>query len=732
MPDRYLAFIELEEAHLLMSQNLPSWGKDLDRDDAEDLGRTPDDVDTTTGRSSQTIAWPHRPKRSPLSNRTSRADAAIDDAQQTLNALLGTTPTTGNGSASNGVLPEVISPNGATRNQTRGRIAGPSALNANYIDDSDVVTGYLAGAGENEADVLAPTSSALAIRPSSSSLRRIAGPAPRTQNRLQEKLEQATDQYRIIRERAEVLVGSGPAVIGDEATVQYARRAAARWATRYATHLVIVLVVGALVAMGGLRSLTANSAFDGSLRSLSAETEDAVYDVADFNSPDFEVTLPRTELNAADLDTSDIPYSGQAVIAALVRQHIVVEGDTIASISAAYHVMPETVMGSNKVYSIDEQLKVGSTLTIPPLDGMYYVAAEGDSIESIAKQFSVELGAITGYAANNLSSGQIAPGQGVMVPGGMMPQRYEVLAYKVAPGDSLREVATRYGVDVPTLILSNDIPDPDNLQIGSELRILPVVGAEYKVREGDTLQSIAQRMSVSPEAIIGFGPNRIEASSTLQVGQTLMVPGAQLDWESKVQAAGAGRTQPSVRDSQRPPEVRVTSNSKPAAKTVSKSVSKTKVTAKVDPPVKNDPPKSSTKASTTTKTSNTPKVGTGRMVWPVRGRITQYFTGRHNGLDIAISAGTPIVAADSGKIIWSGWRTDGLGYAVIIDHGNGLTTIYGHMIRQPPVYVGQYVSRGQKIGNIGSTGRSTGPHVHFMVKSGGGRNYRNPLAYLGK
>ena len=120
------------------------------------------------------------------------------------------------------------------------------------------------------------------------------------------------------------------------------------------------------------------------------------------------------------------------------------------------------------------------------------------------------------------------------------------------------------------------------------------------------------------------------------------------------------------------------------------------------------------------------------MIWPVNGVITQYFSSHHNGLDIAISAGTPIHAADSGKIIWSGWRTDGLGYCVMIDHLNGLITVYGHQIRQPPVYVGQYVSRGQVIGYIGSTGHSTGPHVHFMVKVGTGHNYRNPLAYLGR
>ena len=117
-------------------------------------------------------------------------------------------------------------------------------------------------------------------------------------------------------------------------------------------------------------------------------------------------------------------------------------------------------------------------------------------------------------------------------------------------------------------------------------------------------------------------------------------------------------------------------------------------------------------------------------MWPVNGVITQYFSSRHNGLDIAISAGTPIHAADSGRVIWAGWRTDGLGYCVMIDHLNGYTTVYGHMIRQPAVYVGQYVSRGQVIGYIGSTGHSTGPHVHFMIKLGMGHNYLNPLPLL--
>src|SRR5687767_5913820 len=167
-----------------MSQYLPSWGKDLDKDDADDMGLTPDDVDTTTERSRQTIAWPLKPKRSTLSTRISRADAAIDDAQQTLSALLGTQPTTGNGSTANRALPEVISPSGATRNQTRGRIAGPSAPRATYVDDTDTITGFLVSGPDDESDLLPSTSSALALRSSSNSLIRTAHPTPRTQSLL--------------------------------------------------------------------------------------------------------------------------------------------------------------------------------------------------------------------------------------------------------------------------------------------------------------------------------------------------------------------------------------------------------------------------------------------------------------------------------------------------------------------------------------------------------------------
>jgi murein DD-endopeptidase MepM/ murein hydrolase activator NlpD len=118
--------------------------------------------------------------------------------------------------------------------------------------------------------------------------------------------------------------------------------------------------------------------------------------------------------------------------------------------------------------------------------------------------------------------------------------------------------------------------------------------------------------------------------------------------------------------------------------------------------------------------------GTGHMQRPIRGAvISQYFAHiefqawcgcwkPHTGIDLAAPYGTPIMAADSGQVIWVGWDWSGLGWAVKISHGNYIATIYGHMDHYI-VRVGQSVTKGQTIGYEGSTGASTGPHLHFMV-----------------
>lgn len=100
----------------------------------------------------------------------------------------------------------------------------------------------------------------------------------------------------------------------------------------------------------------------------------------------------------------------------------------------------------------------------------------------------------------------------------------------------------------------------------------------------------------------------------------------------------------------------------------------------------------------------------------------------HNGIDLAAPSYTPIMAADGGTVTAAGWCDCGLGYYVEIDHGNGFSTVYGHMAEQPYVYVGQQVNKGDVIGPVGSTGASTGPHVHFMIKLNG--TPVNPLDHL--
>ncbi len=131
--------------------------------------------------------------------------------------------------------------------------------------------------------------------------------------------------------------------------------------------------------------------------------------------------------------------------------------------------------------------------------------------------------------------------------------------------------------------------------------------------------------------------------------------------------------------------------------------------------------------------------GSGQMQHPIQGAvITQYFGNPeyqlwcgcwkpHTGIDLAAPYGTPIMAADTGQVIWVGWDWSGLGWAVKINHGNYIATIYGHMDHYI-VKVGQNVTKGQIIGYEGSTGASTGPHVHFMVLLH--NIWVNPLLYV--
>jgi murein DD-endopeptidase MepM/ murein hydrolase activator NlpD len=122
-----------------------------------------------------------------------------------------------------------------------------------------------------------------------------------------------------------------------------------------------------------------------------------------------------------------------------------------------------------------------------------------------------------------------------------------------------------------------------------------------------------------------------------------------------------------------------------------------------------------------------PPAATGALVWPVPvGSISQYYHSGHLALDIAAPYGSQIVAAQGGTVTWAGWRQNGGGFVISIDHGNGMSTVYNHL---GSIWVspGQYVGAGQGIGGVGCTGLCTGPHVHFEVIVNG--IIDNPLRY---
>ncbi|MBC7545184.1 MAG: peptidoglycan DD-metalloendopeptidase family protein [Candidatus Sericytochromatia bacterium] len=136
------------------------------------------------------------------------------------------------------------------------------------------------------------------------------------------------------------------------------------------------------------------------------------------------------------------------------------------------------------------------------------------------------------------------------------------------------------------------------------------------------------------------------------------------------------------------------------------------------------------------RSSSPQRLGTGRFSWPVVGPITSSFGYRthpifkrqifHSGLDIGVGQGVPIRAADGGRVVEAGWR-GGYGKCIIVDHGGGLATLYGHC-SATNVSAGQMVTKGQIIGAVGMTGYATGPHLHFEVRRDG--TPVNPGAFL--
>lgn len=242
--------------------------------------------------------------------------------------------------------------------------------------------------------------------------------------------------------------------------------------------------------------------------------------------------------------------------------------------------------------------------------------------------------------------------------------RDQVITYTVQPGDTMSKIAEKFGVSVDTIKWVNDTKR-DSLSVGQQLKIPPVTGVVHKVREGETVYSIAKKYKTDAQKIVNFPFNDFSDLDTfaLNVGQTLVVPDGVMPEAPAILA--------------------------PA------------------PPVFAG--------------------GSGQFLWPVGGIITQYPIWYHNALDIANPAAPGVAAAGEGVVTLVQYLRYDYGQHIIVSHADGLSTLYAHLA-EIYVKVGDRVSRGQVIGKMGSTGRSTGTHLHFEVRKNG--ITVNPLPFL--
>jgi murein DD-endopeptidase MepM/ murein hydrolase activator NlpD len=247
--------------------------------------------------------------------------------------------------------------------------------------------------------------------------------------------------------------------------------------------------------------------------------------------------------------------------------------------------------------------------------------------------------------------------------------RADIYDYTVVAGDTLASITKMFGVDTDSIKWLNTGLNVNKIKPGTVLHIPPVTGIVHTVKSGETIYSVAKRYNVSAQAIVDFPFNEFTNDETfaLAIGQQLIVP-----------------------DGEMPAEIISPRNM-----------------------------------------ASTPNAGvvsaTGNWIWPVQGTITQLFKAWHKGLDIANHSAPMILAADSGTVVHASWDSSGYGNMVMIDHGNGYRTLYGHL-QKFAVSVGQTVKRGDVLGQMGSTGRSTGTHLHFEVRTDAGN--LNPQSVL--
>ncbi len=260
--------------------------------------------------------------------------------------------------------------------------------------------------------------------------------------------------------------------------------------------------------------------------------------------------------------------------------------------------------------------------------------------------------------------------------------RVDISSYTVESGDNLFLIAEKYNLKPETILWGNYEVLRDNpqfLQPGQELVILPTDGVYYQWKQGDNLDGVANFFKVNSDAILDWSGNQLDLAAIAQGeaqiedGTWLIVPGGQRelkDWG--------------------PPAIS-----------------------------RNNPAAAAYYGSGYCGNVYEGAIGTGIFIWPTTATFLsgyKYSPPIHMGIDIGGSVGNAIYATDSGVVVFAGWSEYGYGYLIVLDHGNGWQSAYAHL-SAVSVSCGQSVGRGSLIGGLGSSGNSSGPHLHFELRS---------------
>lgn len=307
-------------------------------------------------------------------------------------------------------------------------------------------------------------------------------------------------------------------------------------------------------------------------------------------------------------------------------------------------------------------------------------------VEEVIPEQSAAVAALPGYElVDNITSLYRRTNPHTIIP---TRARTEAETYMVQTGDSVFSIANQYKVKPETVLWANyELLDdnPNMLSVGMELVIPPVDGVYYTWKENDSIEKVAGQFQVTSDKILSWPNNKLDLTDPwIEPGTTVMIPDG---WRENRQwlvptiwAANSGASR---------------NISGPGA----------------------------------CELPGMTAFGTGSFIWPTGNHYlsgNDYWSG-HLGIDIAAATGAPVVAADSGLVVYAGSIGGGYGLMVMMDHGNGYHTLYAHL-SQINTNCGANVYQGSLIGLAGSTGNSTGPHLHFETRYQGG--FINPWYVL--